>query len=48
MNKDPKKDFPQSGFESVQGRRWNMEDAHVNIDDLSADFPWLPKGISLC
>jgi len=34
---------PKSGFESVQGRRWSMEDTHVNIDDLNAAFPFLPK-----
>jgi len=37
--------FPYSGFESVQGRRWNMEDAHINIDDLSTVWSWLPKDI---
>jgi len=35
--------YPVSGFESVQGRRWNMEDAHLNYDDLSVLFPWIPK-----
>lgn len=35
--------FPQASFESIQGRRWNMEDAHVNIDDLSEVYPDLPK-----
>jgi len=28
-----------SGFESVQGRRWTMEDTHVLIDDLNANIP---------
>jgi len=27
-----------SGFESVQGRRWTMEDTHVLLDDLNAAF----------
>lgn len=31
-----------SGFESVQGRRWNMEDTHVAIDNLRETFPSLP------
>jgi len=29
----------RSGFESVQGRRWNMEDTHVIIDDVSKILP---------
>lgn len=35
--------YPLSAFESIQGRRWNMEDAHVNIDDLSEVYKELPK-----
>jgi len=34
---------PTSGFESVQGRRWNMEDCHILIDDLNAQFPDILK-----
>jgi len=31
-------EYPKSGFESVQGRRISMEDAHVCIDDLQKEF----------
>jgi len=31
-----------SGFESVQGRRWTMEDTHVLLDDINEPFH-LPK-----
>lgn len=39
--------FPLSAFESIQGRRWNMEDAHVNIDDMSEIYKDLPKSAEL-
>lgn len=29
---------PSSGFESVQGRRWTMEDTHVLLDDINTPF----------
>lgn len=29
---------PSSGFESVQGRRWTMEDTHVVLDDINEKF----------
>ena len=35
--------YPISALESIQGRRWNMEDAHVNIDDLSEVYKDIPK-----
>jgi len=35
------KEFPISGWESVQGRRWNMEDTHIVIDDVRNIFPGL-------
>jgi len=38
-----KHSVPWSGFESVQGRRWNMEDSHVMIDNLAEQYPWLTK-----
>eukprot|EP01101_Sappina_pedata_P003002 TRINITY_DN13213_c0_g1_i1.p1 TRINITY_DN13213_c0_g1~~TRINITY_DN13213_c0_g1_i1.p1 ORF type:complete len:273 (-),score=80.66 TRINITY_DN13213_c0_g1_i1:50-868(-) len=34
-----------SGFESVQGRRWNMEDCHLVIDNLNDKFPHLDKSV---
>jgi hypothetical protein len=36
--------YPWSGFETVQGKRWSMEDAHVNIDSLHDEFPHIPAG----
>jgi len=33
-----------SGFESVQGRRWNMEDTHLLIDDIHEKLPNFPQG----
>lgn len=31
--------YPLSGFETVQGRRWNMEDAHIHLDDVRTEYP---------